>query len=134
MYKNLIAFALGFIVIIIFTPLVIALYSFSASIYGYNEGILGQILGIVCGFISIAGCVYAGMWAYYSLCNKTKYGINIGYGLYGLSSLICAINVYYKFVYYQDIFSGTFWIVAIATGLIGTIKYSKLEIIEVEKY
>ena len=123
-YKSPIAFLLGAIAACFFPSLVISLYWFAAYFYGYSEGLINTILLLMGEAIGFGGSILAGIFVYYSLCNKTKLGVWAGYALYALVAIGCAINVHYEFVYTLNIWKGALWIAAIAVGLVGTIKLS----------
>lgn len=124
-YKNIIAFVLGFVSMLFFPSLLYSFYRVSLFFsYGYVTSTLAQIVLFLVNIIGPCLCVCAGIAVYYTLCNKSNWGQKLGYVLFGISAILCILSTYSQFYYEGDLLRGTCWIIAVAIGLAGTIKYS----------
>lgn len=133
-YKNMIAFILGFVSMVFCPGLLYSFYRVSLFFsYGYITSTIAQIALFLVNIIGPCICVYAGMAVYYHLCNKSNWGQKLGYVLFGIASILCVLSTYSQFYYEGNFISGTCWIIAVAIGLVSTIKYSKeLLIIDID--
>jgi hypothetical protein len=117
--KNIIAFILGAISGL-FAPAFLVVVTKVQAIFTGESGFIFQVVLFIANAAGSIGCIAAGLYVYFGLCNKSKFGKGLGVALYIVMATLCVLATYGQFIV-GDILKGVYWIFAVAAGLLALV-------------